>query len=52
MLSQGVPAARVAITLGLFVASRRGELASSDPTLEQLLGRAPTSLRAALLAQA
>lgn len=43
--SQGVPAARVAILLGLFEASRRGEFASGDPTLERLVGRAPASVR-------
>lgn len=45
LTSQGVPAVRVGILLGLFAASRRGEFASSDATLERLLGRAPTSLR-------
>lgn len=45
LTSQGVPAVRVAITLGLFEASRRGEFASSDSTLERLIGRAPTPVR-------
>lgn len=48
LTSQGVPAVRIAITLGLFQASRRDEFASSDPTLERLIGRAPTSVRALL----
>lgn len=41
----GVPAARSKIMLGLFLASRAGEFASTDNTLADLLGRAPTSVR-------
>ena len=31
--------------LGLFRASRRGEFAAVDPTLERLLGRRPLTVR-------
>ena len=34
--------------LGMFLASRRGEFAATDPTLEQLLGRPAQSLRSVL----
>ena len=34
--------------LGMFGASRRGEFAATGPTLEKLLGRAATSVRASL----
>jgi NAD(P)H dehydrogenase (quinone) len=34
--------------LGLFVASRAGEFAAVDPTLEQLLGRPPLTVREVL----
>jgi NAD(P)H dehydrogenase (quinone) len=50
MAGYGVPDARLAVMLGLFQASRCGEFAANDSTLEKLLGRVPTSLRA-LLAQ-
>ncbi len=45
LTGQGIPPARIAIMLGLFAASRRGEFASSDSTLERLIGRSSTSLR-------
>jgi hypothetical protein len=34
--------------LGMFLASRRGEFAATDPTLEQLLGRPVRSIRSVL----
>lgn len=40
----GVPAARSRVMLGLFLASRAGEFASTDSTLADLLGRTPTSV--------
>ena len=46
--ASGMPAPRVAITLGLYRASRDGEFAATDPTLEKLLGRAPTGMREVL----
>lgn len=33
------------IVLGLYRASRKGEFATVDPTLEQLLGRRPISMK-------
>jgi len=45
LIARGVPAPRLAVMLGLFRASRRGEFASADATLAQLLGRPPTSMR-------
>lgn len=36
--------------LGLFLASRQGEFAAVDPTLERLLGRPPVSMRDVLAA--
>ncbi|MDA0167199.1 SDR family oxidoreductase [Solirubrobacter ginsenosidimutans] len=45
MVARGVPEAQADLLLGVFAASRRGEFAAVDPTLEQLLGRAPTSVR-------
>ncbi|MFY2559786.1 SDR family oxidoreductase [Corallococcus terminator] len=41
----GMPAAVVDISLGLYRASRDGEFAAVDPTLQELLGRTPTSMR-------
>ena len=39
-MSHGLLKARVRMLLGLFAASRKGEFATVDPTLEHLLGRA------------
>lgn len=50
MAARGVPEARVAIAMGMFLASRRGEFAGVDPTLGRLLGRAPTTIDEALAA--
>lgn len=47
----GIHPARVAITLGLFRASRDGEFVSSDRTLETLLGRRPQPLRSLMSAE-
>lgn len=44
-LAQGTPAHVVDFIMGMFLASRRGEFAAVDPTLEQLLGRRPIKLR-------
>ena len=43
--ARGLPPGAVAAVLGLYVASRNGEFATVDPTLERLLGRRPTSMR-------
>lgn len=45
MVSWGMPPARQEIALGFYRASHRGEFATVDPTLAQLLGRAPTPMR-------
>lgn len=43
--ARGLPKAVAAIQLGLFAASRNGEFATVDPTLEQILGRTPIKMR-------
>jgi hypothetical protein len=43
MAARGVPPAVIEISLGLYRASRDGEFAAVDPTLERLLGRKPLS---------
>lgn len=48
MIRHGAPPARAAFALGMFIASRRGEFATVDPTLEQLLGRKPLSFKEVL----
>ncbi len=45
MLARGLPEMRVNIFMGLFAASRKGEFAAVDPTLENLLGRPPMLMR-------
>lgn len=41
----GVPDSAADMLVGLFRASRHGDFARTDPTLAQLIGRTPTSLR-------
>lgn len=48
LTGHGVPADQATMLLGMFHASRRGEFATVDPTLEKLLGRPPITLRAFL----
>lgn len=48
MVTRGAPAAQATMMLGLFHAMRRGEFAATDPTLEHLLGRPATPVRATL----
>jgi NAD(P)H dehydrogenase (quinone) len=48
LIGHGVPEAQAAMLLGMFHASRRGEFATTDPTLEKLLGHAATPVRALL----
>ncbi|MFI5731635.1 NAD(P)H-binding protein [Kribbella sp. NPDC051587] len=50
-LAQGLPPFVVDLTLGIFQASRRGEFATVDPALGELLGRRPMDLRAVLEAE-
>ncbi|RYG63985.1 hypothetical protein EON80_20120 [bacterium] len=45
LISRGVPAHRADLLVGMFLASRKGEFAAVDPTLENLLGRPPVSMR-------
>jgi NAD(P)H dehydrogenase (quinone) len=51
LISHGIPEARAQILVGLFAASRKGEFAAVDPTLERLLGRRPISMRDVLSAR-
>ncbi|MDX7951181.1 SDR family oxidoreductase [Lichenihabitans sp. Uapishka_5] len=44
-VAQGVPAPMAELLLGTFRASRRGDFASTDPTLERFLDRRPRSMR-------
>ncbi|HTJ31913.1 MAG TPA: NAD(P)H-binding protein [Dactylosporangium sp.] len=48
LTSHGVPAEQASMLLGMFTASRRGEFAATDPTLERLLRRRPTPVRSLL----
>ena len=48
MAERGAPEGAVKMALGLYIAARNGEFATVDPMLEQLLGRAPVTLRALL----
>jgi NAD(P)H dehydrogenase (quinone) len=43
--ARGVPPSAANTILGFFIASRNGEFATVDPTLEQLLGRPPITLQ-------
>ncbi|MDB4942718.1 MAG: NAD(P)-dependent oxidoreductase [Labilithrix sp.] len=45
MTARGVPAPVIGIALGLYLASREGEFGTVDPTLGQILGRAPLTMR-------
>ncbi len=49
-IAHGMPARYAEMLLGMFQAARRGDFAATDPTLEQLLGRAPRTMRDVLLA--
>lgn len=45
LLGQGLPGPAADFSIGMFRASRRGEFAEIDPTLSQVLGHPPTSVR-------
>jgi len=47
-IAGGTPPPAADFGLGLFRAARRGEFAVTDPTLERLIGRPPTSVRTVL----
>ena len=51
LLAHGVPQGQADVLGGLFPASRSGEFAAVDPTLERLLGRPPLTVRDVLAAQ-
>ena len=51
MLARGLPERVIAISLGLYRASRDGEFAQVDPTLEKLLGRPPIRMLALIATQ-
>lgn len=48
LIGHGVPEGRARMLMGMFLATRRGEFAATDPTLGQLLGRPPLSIRTVL----
>ena len=45
LVARGIPGAVVEIALGYYRASRAGEFATVDPTLQQLIGRRPVPMR-------
>ena len=49
MAARDLPDRAVIMTLGLYIASRNGEFAPVDPTLERLLGRPPVSMRQVMM---
>ncbi len=50
LISHGAPEAQADLLVGIFQASRRGDFARVDPTLERLLGRPPQTMRDVLAA--
>jgi len=48
LVGNGMPEGVASMMLGLYLASRRGEFAATDPALEQLLGRPVQSIRTVL----
>ena len=48
MAARGAPDGVARIALGLYIASRHGEFATVDPTLEAILGRRPMGMREVL----
>jgi NAD(P)H dehydrogenase (quinone) len=45
LVAQGTPERFAEMFLGMFQASRRGDFASTDPTLQRLIGHPPTAIR-------
>jgi uncharacterized protein YbjT (DUF2867 family) len=45
LITHGTPERFADMFLGMFQASRRGDFASTDPTLQQLIGQPPTAIR-------
>lgn len=50
LISQGLPEERADLFLSIFLASRKGEFARTDPTLARLIGRPPMTVRDVLKA--
>lgn len=50
MVARGIGEARAEMLVGLFVASRAGDFAETDPTLTRLIGHSPMSAREVLAA--
>lgn len=48
LVAHGVPEPAADMLVGLFAASRQGEFAAVDPTLDRLLGRPPLTVREVL----
>ena len=48
LLARGAPPGAVEFAIGMFIASRRGEFSAVNPTLSQLIGHPPQTLRALL----
>lgn len=48
LAARGLPDGASAVILGMYQASRAGEFATTNPTLSQLLGRPPMTMRAVL----
>ena len=51
MAARGAPKGAATIALGFYRASRNGEFATVDPTLETILGRRPAGMRELIAAQ-
>jgi hypothetical protein len=48
LVGRGVSQGQVGMMLSIYLASRRGEFASTDPTLERVLGRPAQTIQAFL----
>ncbi|WP_295700909.1 NAD(P)H-binding protein [Lapillicoccus sp.] len=48
LVANGMPEGAAAMMLGIYLASRRGEFAATDPTLERVLGRPAESIETVL----
>ncbi|MGH8083301.1 MAG: hypothetical protein ACREP7_22175 [Lysobacter sp.] len=51
MTQRGLPPQIVDIALGMYRASRNGEFSAADPTLAQMLGRAPKTIESLIAAK-
>jgi NAD(P)H dehydrogenase (quinone) len=48
LVARGLPEAAIDMSMGIFQAARANKFATIDPTLGQLIGRAPTSIKTVL----